>query len=52
MDVPIPERKVLDNIVFDILGLTEEEQNDVYWGQSANLSRTALRRQRVCEGML
>ncbi len=28
---PLPDRKVLDNIVFDILGLTEDERNEVYW---------------------
>ncbi|MCX7944137.1 MAG: hypothetical protein N2746_06475 [Deltaproteobacteria bacterium] len=25
------DRKVLDDIVFDALGLTEEERNEVYW---------------------
>ena len=24
-------RKALDDIVFDILGLTEDERNEVYW---------------------
>lgn len=28
---PLPDRKALDDIVFDILGLTEEERNEVYW---------------------
>jgi hypothetical protein len=28
---PLPDRKALDNIVFDILGLTEDERNEVYW---------------------
>jgi hypothetical protein len=28
---PIPDRKALDDIVFDILGLTESERNEVYW---------------------
>jgi hypothetical protein len=28
---PLPDRKALDDIVFDILGLTEEEQKEVYW---------------------
>jgi hypothetical protein len=27
---PLPDRKALDDIVFDILGLTEEERNEVY----------------------
>ena len=28
---PLPDRKALDDIVFDILGLTHEERNEVYW---------------------
>jgi very-short-patch-repair endonuclease len=28
---PLPDRKSLDDIVFDILGLTEDERNEVYW---------------------
>lgn len=28
---PLPDRKALDDIVFDILGLTENERNEVYW---------------------
>jgi hypothetical protein len=28
---PLPDRKALDDIVFDILGLTEAERNEVYW---------------------
>ena len=28
---PIPDRKAFDDIVFDILGLTEDERNEVYW---------------------
>ncbi len=28
---PLPDRKELDNIVFDILGLTPEERKEVYW---------------------
>jgi len=27
----LPDRKALDDIVFDILGLTEDERNEVYW---------------------
>jgi hypothetical protein len=30
-DIPIPDRKALDGIVFDILGLTEDETNKVYY---------------------
>jgi hypothetical protein len=28
---PLPDRKALDDIVFDILGLTEDEKTEVYW---------------------
>ncbi len=28
---PLPDRKALDDIVFDILGMTEAERNEVYW---------------------
>ena len=28
---PLPDRKALDDIVFDILGLTQQERNEVYW---------------------
>ncbi len=28
---PLPDRKALHDIVFDILGLTQEERNEVYW---------------------
>ncbi|MCD6451880.1 MAG: Eco57I restriction-modification methylase domain-containing protein [Acidobacteria bacterium] len=28
---PLPDRKALDDIVFDALGLTEEERNEVYY---------------------
>ncbi|MGQ9571440.1 MAG: hypothetical protein ACUVUQ_11510 [Thermodesulfovibrionales bacterium] len=28
---PLPDRKTLDDILFDILGLTEDERNEVYW---------------------
>ena len=28
---PLPDRKALDDIVFDILGLTEGERREVYW---------------------
>jgi hypothetical protein len=28
---PLPDRKALDDIVFDTLGLTEEERKEVYW---------------------
>ena len=27
----LPDRKVLDDIVFDALSLTEEERKEVYW---------------------
>jgi hypothetical protein len=28
---PIPDRKALDDIVFDAIGLTQDERNEVYW---------------------
>ena len=28
---PLPDRKALDDVVFDILGLTQNERNEVYW---------------------
>ena len=28
---PLPDRTELDNIIFDELGLTEEERKEVYW---------------------
>jgi len=28
---PLPDRKALDDIIFDILGLTEDERKEVYW---------------------
>ncbi|MBI4621474.1 MAG: hypothetical protein HY739_15170 [Desulfobacterales bacterium] len=28
---PLPDRKALDDIVFDVLGLTDAERNEVYW---------------------
>jgi len=28
---PLPDRKALDDLIFDALGLTEEERKEVYW---------------------
>jgi ribosomal protein S24E len=28
---PLPDRKELDDIIFDILGLTQQERKEVYW---------------------
>lgn len=28
---PLPDRKQLDDTIFDILGLTEQERKEVYW---------------------
>lgn len=28
---PLPDRKALDEVVFDVLGLTKTERNEVYW---------------------
>jgi len=38
---PLPDRKALDVIVFDALGLTEEERKEVYWAV-AELVKTRL----------
>ena len=31
MPSPLPDRKALDDVVFDVLGLTQEERREVYW---------------------
>ncbi len=31
MPNPLPDRKALDDIIFDVIGLTEDERNEVYW---------------------
>ena len=28
---PLPDRKTLDDVVFDIIGLTQEERDEMYW---------------------
>ena len=28
---PLPDRKAIDDFIFDILGLSQEERNEVYW---------------------
>ena len=28
---PLPDRKAIDDFVFEILGLTQEERNEIYW---------------------
>jgi hypothetical protein len=28
---PLPDRKLLDDIIFDVLGLTEKERREVYY---------------------
>lgn len=28
---PMPDRKAIDDIIFDILSLTQDERNEVYW---------------------
>lgn len=38
---PLPDRKALDDIVFDALGLTEEERREVYWA-TAELVKNRL----------
>ncbi len=29
--ISLPDRKALDDIVIDVVGLTEEERKEVYW---------------------
>ena len=38
---PLPDRKALDDIIFDAIGLTEEERKEVYWSV-AELVKTRL----------
>ena len=38
---PLPDRKALDDVVFDALGLTEEERKEVYWA-TAELVKNRL----------
>ncbi|MCD6489222.1 MAG: hypothetical protein J7K20_00645, partial [Thermodesulfobacterium sp.] len=38
---PLPDRKALDDIVFDALGLTEDERKEVYWS-TAELVKNRL----------
>jgi len=28
---PLPDRKALDDVVFDAIGLTDDERKEVYW---------------------
>ncbi len=41
----LPDRKALDDIVFDALGLTEEERKEVYWAV-AELAKNRLEKAR------
>jgi len=45
---PLPDRKALDDIVFDILGLTQAERDEVYWS-AASSSKPASKKQGVFE---
>ncbi len=38
---PLPDRKALDDVIFDVLGLTEEERKEVYWA-TAELVKNRL----------
>ena len=38
---PLPDRKALDDIIFDALGLTEEERKEIYWA-TAELVKNRL----------
>lgn len=42
---PLPDRKALDDIIFDALGLTEDERKEVYWAV-AELVKTRLEKAR------
>lgn len=42
---PLPDRKALDDIIFDTLGLTEEERKEVYWSV-AELVKNRLEKSR------
>ena len=39
--IPLPDRKALDDVVFDVLGLTEDERKEVYWA-TAELVKNRL----------
>ncbi|MGC8743088.1 MAG: Eco57I restriction-modification methylase domain-containing protein [Verrucomicrobiia bacterium] len=45
---PLPDRKALDDIVFDTLGLIEEERREVYWSV-AELVKTRLEKAKSVE---
>jgi len=38
---PLPDRKALDDIIFDVLGLTKDERKEVYWA-TAELVKNRL----------
>ncbi len=40
---PLPDRKELDDIIFDAIGLTEEERKEVYWA-TAELVQNRLKK--------
>ena len=42
----LSDRKALDDIVFDILGLTEEERKEVYWTAVCELVKNRLEKAR------
>ncbi|MGC9093199.1 MAG: three-Cys-motif partner protein TcmP [Bacteroidota bacterium] len=48
---PLPDRKALDDIVFDALGLTEQERKEVYWVGANNHShivKNKIRKSKEC----
>ena len=47
-ELPLQNRKALDDVVFDILSLTQDERNEVYWAV-CELAKTGLIRQGVCK---
>ena len=46
---PLPDRKQLDDIVFDILGLTEEERREVYWSVCELVQNRLAKARSVCK---
>ena len=42
-------RKALDALVFDILGLTEEERKEIYWAVAALVKHRLKKGRSVCD---
>ena len=46
---PLPDRKALDDVVFDAIGLTDDERKEVYWAV-AELVKNRLDKARSVRG--